>query len=222
MGRVHTVQDGEHLSAIATQYGFRSFIPIWNAPENARLRSVREDPHQLLPGDEIVVPEKQPAKPFVRKPGSSYTFVVYVEKLELRLRLLQLDGTAATSATGDLTVGGVTAPLAPDGEGIVKIRVPSDCTSATLRLGDSEYQLALGELAPVSERSGIAARLTNLGYWHGDDGDTTDTEAFDLAVELFRAHHGLDVSNRVDTEFGDALAAAHDNKTGKSDGSSAE
>lgn len=49
-GTVHTVAEGEHISAIAAQYGFGSHIAVWNAPANTELRSLRTDPHQLVPG----------------------------------------------------------------------------------------------------------------------------------------------------------------------------
>ena len=212
MAQVHVVMEGEHLSAIALKHGFRSFIPIWNASENAKLRAVREDPHQLLPGDEVVVPDKQPAKPFVRKPGASYKFVVYVEKLKLRLEVVGLDGAPSVGTTGTLTINGIAGDVTTDGDGVITAAVPSDCTSATLQLGEAQYEIAVGALAPISESAGMAGRFTNLGYWYGDDDDANDTEALALAVELFQADHGLDITGNVDADIIQQLDQAHDGR----------
>ena len=54
---VHTVEQGEHLSSIAAKYGFQKVATIWDHPDNAGLKSKRKNPHILLPGDKVVIPE---------------------------------------------------------------------------------------------------------------------------------------------------------------------
>ncbi len=54
----HTVSEGECIESIAKQYGFFADT-LWNLSENQRLRELRKDRNTLLPGDVIVVPEKQ-------------------------------------------------------------------------------------------------------------------------------------------------------------------
>ena len=59
MGRHHTIAHGEHVSALAQRYGFASFETIWNHPENAELKKLRETPSVLLPCDRLFIPPNQ-------------------------------------------------------------------------------------------------------------------------------------------------------------------
>ena len=53
----HTVRAGDCISSIAFE---RGFFPdtIWNHGDNSDLKTRREDPNVLLPGDVVVVPDK--------------------------------------------------------------------------------------------------------------------------------------------------------------------
>ena len=53
----YTVQDGDHISGIAQQFGFDDYTVVWNRPENADLRALRDDPQLLAPGDSLFIPE---------------------------------------------------------------------------------------------------------------------------------------------------------------------
>lgn len=210
--QIHTVEQGEQLSAIAAESGFRSFVRIWNSGENAQLRAAREDPHQLLPGDEVVIPDVQPAPKLVRKAGGSYTFVAHVEKLKLRFKLLDVGGQPATAVSGKLTANGEAKEVTTDGEGMATVRIARDCTSAQLAIAGQQYELVVGGLAPISEPSGQAARLMNLGYWYGDDGDPGDADALALAIELFQKDDELRATGDADEAFIDKLAEVHDGR----------
>ena len=76
----HEVQQGEHLSGIALDYGFPDFTPIWNHPQNAELKQKRENPHVLLPGDKLFVPDKT-AKEYSRPADNQHTFEVLTTPL---------------------------------------------------------------------------------------------------------------------------------------------
>jgi hypothetical protein len=209
---IHKVEQGEHLSAIAAQYGFKSFIPIWNADENAHLRAVRNDPHQLLPGDEVVIPEKRPMQPFKRQTGASYTFKVYREKLNVRLKVVDLAGKPMAGVSAKLTAGDDAKDLKTNSDGVLESPVPGKCTSGTLSIGDASYDLGIGALDPTSEPSGQAGRLMNLGYWYGDDDDLDDPDALRLAIQLFQSKNGLDVTGVADSDFIRKLDAVYDGR----------
>ena len=206
---IHKVEQGEHLSSIAAQYGFSSFIPIWNADENAHIRQVRDDPHQLLPGDEIVIPETRPAK-FSRKTGASYSFKVYVEKLKVRLKLLDFMGQPRAGLTAKVNCGDEPKDITTDGDGVLESGMSRDCTAGTLAVDEATYDLAIGALDPVSEPSGQAARLRNLGYWYGSDDDVLDPDALKLAIQLFQGKNGLPVTGEADADFITKLDSVHD------------
>jgi hypothetical protein len=54
----HVVRSGECIESIATGHGF-FWETIWNLPDNEALRTAREEPTILRPGDEVVIPDKR-------------------------------------------------------------------------------------------------------------------------------------------------------------------
>jgi N-acetylmuramoyl-L-alanine amidase len=54
--KLHIVQRGENLTRIAQHYGIKGWRKLWDAPDNAKLREKRRNPHALWPGDELIVP----------------------------------------------------------------------------------------------------------------------------------------------------------------------
>jgi hypothetical protein len=209
--KVHKIEAGEHISAIAARHSFMSFVPLWNASENAHLRAVREDPHQLLPGDEVVIPEKKPVE-YPRPTDALYEFVVYVEKLQVRLKLVDLGGKPLAGVACKLASGGATEEATTDGDGIVAVPIPRDCTTGTLSAGKASYELAVGSLAPISDPSGQAARLMNLGYWYGDDDRWDDPDTLKLAIQLFQGDHDLEITGKADANFVAKLDQVHDGR----------
>ena len=89
MPEYHTVEQGEHLAAIAAAYGFMSSATVWEHPGNAGLRELRKNPNILLPGDTVFIPDKEKKEVPVAA-GKSSRFQVAREKLKLRLVLEEL------------------------------------------------------------------------------------------------------------------------------------
>jgi hypothetical protein len=56
----HVVKRGETLSGIAELHGFRNWKTVYDAPENADLRAKRPNPHLILVGDVVVIPDRKP------------------------------------------------------------------------------------------------------------------------------------------------------------------
>jgi hypothetical protein len=204
------VEDGQHLSAIAERYHFGNMETLWNAPENAGLRAVREDPHQLLPGDQVVIPKVRKAR-FVRPSGQMHEFVVHVEKLKLRLKVLDFLGEPISNEEGTILVEGQEIAARTDGDGMLEVRIPGNAAKATLSLGPHEFELKIGGMAPVSESSGVQARLNNLGFWAGasdPDDDATPPQAdLPTAIDQFRSLHDVgeaagDLAVRLVEEYG--------------------
>lgn len=59
MPRVHTVAAGETMIRIIHEAGFADWWHVWNHPDNAALRAVRE-PARLSVGDRLVLPDPRP------------------------------------------------------------------------------------------------------------------------------------------------------------------
>jgi hypothetical protein len=59
MSTNHVIEQGEHLSHLAAQYGFRDYLTIWDHPNNAALKDKRQNPNVLFPGDSVFIPDKE-------------------------------------------------------------------------------------------------------------------------------------------------------------------
>jgi peptidoglycan hydrolase-like protein with peptidoglycan-binding domain len=99
-----------------------------------------------------------------------------------------------------LLVGGTVTQQTTDGQGHFEQEIPQDAHEATLVIQGDEtpfggvpFPVKIGDLDPVDEVSGQAARLNNLGYFPGDG---TDEDAFLSAVEEFQCDHGLTVDGK--------------------------
>ena len=116
------------------------------------------------------------------------------------------------SGNAIITAGENPSLVTTNGDGILECRVPRECTAAQADLGVGHFDLAVGALAPISEPSGQAARLMNLGYWFGDDDDREDPDALRLAIQLFQRDRGMSVTGAADSDFVTELDRVHDGR----------
>ena len=56
----YIVRSGDTLVRIAKQHGFADWRTIYNAPENAAFRRKRPDPDRIFPGDDLIIPDREP------------------------------------------------------------------------------------------------------------------------------------------------------------------
>lgn len=209
MSSRHTVAPGEHLSGIAQRYGFRDYRTIWDHPDNAPLRELRTEPHVLLPGDVVVVPDKT-LRDESRPTDQAHRFRVPSLPLKLRLALTDYHNLPIVGAACELTVQGKTLPLTSDGDGIIEAPVPKDATEGLLKVPelDLEIPIRIGHLDPVDDDSGWQGRLVNLGYYAGAVGDD-DAEMLRYAIEEFQCDHQLKVTGELDGATRAKLLEAH-------------
>jgi N-acetylmuramoyl-L-alanine amidase len=208
-GAYHDVAQGESAESIAAAVG-HLVDTVWNAPENASLKSLRKDPHVLMPGDRIFVPPLQP-KTFQVRAGAAKRFQVTRPPSRLRLRLLK-DGNPRANEPFVLTVDGVEDRGTTDGDGRIDRPLPARAERATLAVGEGEarveYRLQLRALDPATETSGLQARLANLGFDVGPvDGEIgARTRA---ALAAFQQEQGLQVTGDPDDATRDRLQQQH-------------
>src|SRR5512134_2279572 len=96
-GKHYTIQPGDYLPRIAEQNGFFDFHTIWDHADNAALKAKRKNPNVLLPGDELVIPDKQQRQES-RPTDAKHTFRVKRAKNLLRIVLEDLYGKPVAGA----------------------------------------------------------------------------------------------------------------------------
>ncbi|MBS1833753.1 MAG: peptidoglycan-binding protein [Acidobacteria bacterium] len=205
----HTVVQGETISSIAETYGFSKWETIWNHGNNAALREVRPNPHVLLPGDVVFVPDK--VEKSEDAPTAKYNvFKVKLAKLKLNLQFQDINAKPIAGAAVTIAVEGAAAPPpTTDGDGKTQSVIKRSSRNGTFVLtGVAEAQLLIGSLDPVEEISGQTARLNNLGYEAGDTTDPKD-EKFRSAVEEFQCDNKIKVTGTCDATTRTKLVTVH-------------
>lgn len=204
----YTVQQGDHLSGIAEQFGFQNINTIWNHPSNADLKKLRKDPHILFPGDSIFIPDKTD-KSAPAPTTTTSKFKLDLTKLHLKLKLVDVNkDPMANQAIKLIVEGAAVPPPTTDGDGKTDSVIKKSAKNATLQLGDLQFPLKIGSLDPETEKSGQIARLNNLGYEAGDP-QNVDKDAFQSAVEEFQCDNSLPVNGNCDAATQAKLKEVH-------------
>jgi hypothetical protein len=208
MATKHIVQQGECISRLAYEYG----VPlerIWSEPLNDQgVKKLRKSPYVLKPGDEVWIPEKRVKEitkqagqrhRFRRKGSSEKVVLKFMRGDEMRANeqcVVEVDGKRSEKTT---TGGGLLElDIVPNAK-IVKI--------AFVKEGDV-HEFELGGLDPITEETGIQARLRNLGLYRGPV-DGTMSKEYAEAIKLFQERNKLAQTGKVDGAFRTALESAH-------------
>lgn len=208
---VHTVRQGECLSSIAQRYGFTDPMALYDHGDNAALRELRPNPHLLLPGDQVQVPEKVLRHCDVPTDGSE-RFVLKRGRAMFRVVLEDANGEPAADLAWTLTIDGTEHTGTTAADGLVEVAMPPDATEGTLTVQPDpedpelihEHPLSFGALDPVDSVTGLQGRLTNMGFGCGEiDGD--EGEKTLAALDAFRAREGIEETGPCGDETRAAL-----------------
>ncbi|MFN0060247.1 MAG: hypothetical protein ACKVX7_17450 [Planctomycetota bacterium] len=203
MAKIHVVKESEHLSSIAAQFGFADFLLIWNHPDNAGLRALRDDPHVLAPGDKVFIPDRVDGVQAAETTQIN-SFEVDASSLFLRVKVHDLGNVPIADADCVLRIEFESEPKQSktDKSGFVleeirkttaNVELLIDHKLPALKKGDAErteqlkYDLRVGGLNPESQLSGQQARLNNMSYFAGFT--TDDLEQMQWAIEEFQCDH---------------------------------
>jgi Putative peptidoglycan binding domain/LysM domain len=162
----HIVQQGECISSIARHYGFH-WRRLWDDPANHALKLKRKNPNVLFPDDVLMIPEKG-IKEFDRSTDQRHPFRVRGGPVKLRVRLLAA-GKAIANEQYMLNIEDNSLHGTTDSTGLLEQVIPFEAEEATLLLGKEMTRILLevGHLDPLSEITGVQARLNNLGFHCG-------------------------------------------------------
>jgi hypothetical protein len=186
------VKQGECLSSIAHQYGFRDYLTVWKDGANADLSKARPSPNLLHPGDVVVIPDKA-LREEQRPTGSMHQFRLKSNPRILRITLRHDDGAPVAGEPYELTCGGKVLTGSTNGDGKLEQAITKDAETATLKFLDREWNLNIAQLNPMEDAtddgiSGCQARLRNLGYDPGPIDGIAGTKT-ERAVRHFQANH---------------------------------
>jgi putative peptidoglycan binding protein len=193
MASHHTVVQGEHLSGIAAKFGFSTFRTLWNHPENAELKRVRQDPNILFPGDLVFIPDKEP-KEESRATEKKHVFEKATEILMLRVKVL--DQSDAPIHDDCSLVTASRADQMPQAGDIYETEISPTITVAKLDFPITPeikarpvIDIAVGSLDPLDTLHGQQQRLNNLGYFAGFAKKEKSDEQLQWAIEEFQRDH---------------------------------
>jgi hypothetical protein len=198
----YAAKQGDHISSIAKQFGFRDFLTIWNHPNNSALKKLRKNPNVLFPGDSVFVPDPLP-KSEGRPTGAVHKFQIPNKKLKLRIVLRDFDNQPIPNANCSLEVDGTTYALTTTAKGLIECEIQPTSQDGVLKVPalDLEFPIKIGYLNPVAEDEGAKERLMNLGYLNAD---------LPSAIEEFQCDYQIPVNGELDGTTMAKLESVHD------------
>lgn len=204
----YKIKQGDCLSSIAQRYGLK-WEKVWNHPKNSNLKEKRKNPNVLYPGDMLFIPEKE-EKQESGATEQKHRFKVKGVPSKLILVLKDEEDKPRANVSYTLEIDGQLFSDKTDGSGKLEHSIPPNAKKGKLTIegGPEEYSLQLGNIDPITEITGIQARLNNLGFYLGPvDGkmnpDTTE------AIKFFQTEHGLKVNGETDQATRDKLLKEH-------------
>jgi hypothetical protein len=205
----YEVQQGDCMESIALDRGF-FWETLWNHPDNLDLRKARKNPNVLREGDKVFLPELRPKQEagateqrhrFKRKGvPSKLRIVLRDEQNRPRVNepyLLEIEGNFIRGRTGS--------------QGELEHSISPNARNGRLIVGQEGvevYPLNLGHIDPITELSGIQARLSNLGYYCGAIDGHMNLQIKQAILE-FQGEHGLPKTGQADAPTRDKLAAEY-------------
>ncbi len=175
---IHTVKQGETLSHIALHYGFPSIDTIYNHSDNADFKALRPNPNVIHPKDKIFIPEISPAKhPVDINKNTRFIIKRPKEALKLHLKLEEDNENTAANKEAILIVDDVKYNATIDGDGVAEWKLPKTLSRTGLvhlfiepddKQPTHVFEVKIGALDPVTENTGIQARLNGLGFQCGN------------------------------------------------------
>jgi N-acetylmuramoyl-L-alanine amidase len=206
----HTITEGECVLSVAYEHG-HFWETVWNDPRNAALRTRRQNPNLVVPGDEVVIPDLR-VKTVTRMTGAQHQFRRRGVPARFTVRFNDAAGAPRAGIPYVLRIDGKERRGVTDPQGTVSCALAPNASAGRLVLGEGgkaeAYELVLRDLGPSDTVRGVQARLCNLGWFEGEV-DGNDSPALHAALVAFQASAELAQTGRIDDATCRAISAAH-------------
>lgn len=206
----YIIRTGDHLALIAHKMGF-DLATVWEDPKNADLKKLRGSPNILCVGDVLYVPEQRVKNWLPVNVGATNKFVGTVPTVPLSV-IFSKGGKPIANAECILRGLPSATPLSTDGDGKLVTKVPVTMQVVVIEIPSVHMvrTLRIGHLDPITEPSGVAQRLANLGYVSARTRvDTSEEGPLARLVAAFQVDSGLPSTGETDSDTLDALNKAH-------------
>ena len=201
----HVITEGDTTSGLASQHGFSPHT-IWNHPDNAGIRQKRRDMNILMPGDILIIPDKQ-LKQVTAATEQLHRFVLRNTPALFQLQLYHADGTERSNQDYRLVVDDRSYSGTTDGQGLLIEYISPRAKAGRIELLPEmdRIDLRFGTLNPLEEDSGVRRRLANLGFPSGDT-----AEELRAALTAFQKDCQLEPTGELNEQTRRRLAELHD------------
>jgi N-acetylmuramoyl-L-alanine amidase len=223
MAEDYTVESGDCMSSIAYENGF-FWQTLWNHPSNAALKAQRKNPNVLMTGDIVHIPDLTVRN----EPGATemtHKFMLKGVPEKLRMQLLDANHKPRANLAYIIVIDGNSRRGKTNGNGELTESIPPNAKTGKLTFtptaaldktgkpvpGTPKKQvmvLQLGNLNPLSEVSGLKARLANLGLYKGPIDENLD-DATKQAIRAFQTKKSLPVTGVADDATKTLLQKIH-------------
>jgi hypothetical protein len=219
----YEVQPGDCMSSIAYQHGF-FWKTLWNDSSNADLKAKRKNPNVLMTGDIVHIPDLTVRNAFGAT-EQTHKFMLKGVPEKLHIKLLDYDHKPRPMLDYIITIEGNSRRGKTDAKGVINECIPPNAMTGKLTFAapqhvdengklipakpkDQVMILQLGNLNPVSEISGLKARLANMGFYKGPIDENLDA-ATQQAISDFQVKKGLPVNGAADDVMRQKLQDLH-------------
>jgi hypothetical protein len=207
MAEDYSVQPGDCMSSIAFERGF-FWQKLWNLGANASLKAARKNPNVLMTGDVVHIPDLT-IKQVPCATDKQHQFVRKGVPEKLRMKLLDINRKPRANLAYNIVIDGSPRSGKTNGNGELTESIPPNAKVGKIMIGKSEViNLNLGYLNPVSDLTGVKARLANLGFYKGPI-DTNLDDATKSALSAFQTKQGLPVTGAADDATKSQLQQLH-------------
>jgi hypothetical protein len=208
-GKYVTVRQGESTESVAVRHG-HFWQTLWDHEGNTALRELRKDPHTLFPGDRLFIPDIRQEQCDCE---SERHHVFRRKGIPSILRIaLKRNSKPRANEPYRLTVDGATVDGKTNAQGKIEEKIDPLAYTAHLVVGEGErstkHHLKLRHLDPVTEPSGVNARLHNLGCLLTYEGNKI-TSMTQTALTLFQQGQGMKADGRLTEETRQKLVEVH-------------